>query len=776
LKSSDSSHSSSSPIVITSNHADQQNQAFFLASKHQDSAPILSIYEGDRKTVKLRATIENSDLIQPLAIDIHGNSLHETKNKKTSNKKSHQLLHPGLIPYTQTLQPKPSESSPKKQKVTQEEYLKEQVEMKKLNESIGLQVKLNDYQRYEDRIMSATRDAVSKSQQLLYETKKITKKHQKKQDKKKKNPSQCDHFMIKERGERDISSLPSLPYRSTGTAGTTKEGEGEEEEEGGGGGGGGGGGVTFTNSSELYETVIISGSKELFRKTSLPKLENSFKSSSSSSALLEPRKVSRYIPSDLSEDDHEGYLNPYDWENLLARHILSVYATSHSQTNQTETKAILELLEEPSSPPLSSSSPGRRRLVPGYLSPSSAPSHTHHHTNSNGTSTKKNSSRKSSVLKTKELKQTGLFENLEKERTIVEKKSIRPGVTSRSTIMMLGKTATVNPLMTSVDDLKSTRRTTMVSSPSPLRPSSSLRGGGGGDGGGSGNDIKDPVNEIALKGVEKLKYSNKKPRDEIKTTLQTSGLGSVIRAPAKCFPIWFYASGDVYAEWILLPNGVKLQSGLDSLKEKKNYLKYVEIVGHLLEECWIERTMSSLSTNTNTATTTRTLSDATRNGSISRRLKFDVQEQTTGGMRTHTHGSVMGSQSPSHHSNPSLTTMDLQVLCRQYVLVCNAFATLCLENKDFNTSMMLIRIAEEWLKKEEVFSNLNERNELKAYLHITFAFYFHKKKMTSAALSHSQQALEIHRRLQKEDYVGMCLLMISCCKYQVSNFKEAHRV
>jgi hypothetical protein len=90
--------------------------------------------------------------------------------------------------------------------------------------------------------------------------------------------------------------------------------------------------------------------------------------------------------------------------------------------------------------------------------------------------------------------------------------------------------------------------------------------------------------------------------------------------------------------------------------------------------------------------------------------------------------------------------------------------------------MILIRSAEEWLKREDIFQNLLERLELKAFIHTTFAFYFHKKKMTSASLSHSQQALEIHRKLKKDDYIAMCLLMISCCKYQVSNFKEAHRV
>lgn len=670
LKSVESDARPLSADPISPRQADKTNEAFFAASKRQESAPMISIYEGDHKVVKLRATAENSDIIQPSAIDLSGKSLLQSENKNTGNER--QRLRPGLEPYTQPLLPKES-ASPQK-KLSKSERRKQKKEIEEINQSIESELKGDSYKKYEDRMLSTTKDAVLKSQQLLEETKKLRRKHPKKKQK--------DSYNIILTEESDIS-LPSIHQPPA------------------------------SSSSRPYQTVVVSGSKTVpgQSRSSLPNLETNSQSneiendshdiSHSKEVSVSQKRESKYVPSDLGEDEREGYLNQFDWENLLARHILSVYATSHSQ-NSVETRAVTELLEVPLSPP---SSAGNKRQT----------------------------SKKSS----EQLKQTGLFNNLQKERKVVEKQSVRPSVTSRSTIMILGKTATA----TSMTDLNSTRNST---SPPGSRPLTAV----------------DPIEDVASKSLEKLKISKKKQRHEIKTTSQTNGVGSVIRAPAKCFPIWFYSSGDVYAEWVLLPNGVHLQSALDSLMEKKNYLKYTEIVSQILDDCWIERTVTTQQQQQKTMNESTTSATATASSSSSRRKKFDINEV------------IIDNQL----NNNSITIKDLQLLYRQYILVSNAFATICLENKEYSTAMILIRNAEELLKREDIFNNSIERLELKGYLHITFAFYFHKKKMTSAALSHSQQALDINRKLQKDDYVAMCLLMISCCKYQVSNFKEAHRV
>lgn len=702
---------------MSSYQADQTNKAFFQASKHKESAPIINIYERDTKTVQLRAATENSDIIQPSAIDIHGNSLFQSEKKVIDQ--NTQKIRPGLEPYTQSLIPKESSSSPIGSKKTKEERQKEKEELKLLNQSIESQTTSKSYDQYAERMSSMTRDVVLKSQMILQETEKLTKKHKKQQKKKNK-----DHdFFCSEEGTPTL--LPSVHQPPPSSFFSSDEGV-----------------------EVPYQTVVVSGSKSMTASSSLPKLENSssrknLQNSENIQSTFDQRKPSRnrYIPSDLDEDEREGYLNKFDWENLLARHILSVYATSHSQTNQSETRAVMELLEEPSSPPSSSLSSRLKKKSTAISSPSS-------------------SSRKTSIMKTNELKQIGLFQNLDKERVTVEKKSIRPGVTSRSTIMMLGKTATLNPLAISTGELMLSKR---GNTGSPSRPSTttSATTKAGGKAAGKTKGIqskrsrspKDPIEDIGSKSLEKLKHSDRKQRNEIKTTTQTNGMTSVIRAPAKCFPIWFYSSGDVYGEWVLLPNGARLQSALDALMEKKNYLKYSEIVGSVLDDCWIEKMMIAERQEQQVQT-------KGRGSSIDSKIRMNepIDDLTS-------------SSIPS-----SLTIKELQSLCRQYLLICNAFATLCLENKEYSTAMILIRTAEEWLKREDIFDNLLERLELKAFIHTTFAFYFHKKKMTSAALSHSQQALEIHRKLKKDDYIAMCLLMISCCKYQVSNFKEAHRV
>jgi hypothetical protein len=652
--------------------------------------------------------------------------------------------------------PKESSSPIHKKSKSKAEREKEKEELKLLNESIESQTTSKSYDKYEERMSSTTREAVNKSQKILQETDKLTKKLKKNSNQQKKKNKNYDLICSEESDELSLPALHQPPPPSSSLSSAAAA-------------------TTAGAAAVPYQTVVVSGSKTMMSSSSsLPKLENSssgknnLQNLENSQSTFDQRKPSRsrYIPSDLDEDEREGYLNKFDWENLLARHILSVYATSHSQTNQSETRAVMELLEEPSSPPSTSPTPSSRQKKKS--------------TAAAATSSPSSPSRKSSIMKTNELKQIGLFQNLEKERTTVERKSIRPGVTSRSTIMMLGKTATANPLAISTGELSLSKRHNSIS---PSRPSTTATAtsttstgskatrktraathaatsGGGGTknqsrSGERSGSAKDPVEDIGSKSLEKLKYSNRKQRNEIKTTAQTSGMTSVIRAPAKCFPIWFYSSGDVYGEWVLLPNGVRLQSALDSLMEKKNYLKYSEIVGRVLDDCWIEKMIRA-------------------------EEEAGQQQQQQYRSRGSSFDSKINDPSPSFSTNitttSSLTIKELQSLCRQYLLICNAFATLCLENKDFSTAMILIRTAEEWLKREEIFDNLHERLELKAFIHTTFAFYFHKKKMTSASLSHSQQALEIHRKLKKDDYIAMCLLMISCCKYQVSNFKEAHRV
>lgn len=620
--------------------------------------------------MKLRATTENSDIIQPSVIGISGKVLTQAEAEVPSG--DFNRLRPGLEPYTKSLVPKDS-SSPKNKLSKSDRKLKKK-EMEDINRSIEGDVSADSYQKYQDRMLSTTRDAVLKSQRILEETKKLTKKHSRRK--------KDGH--IRSSIEDNNLSLPSILQPSGSSSALPQP----------------------------YQTVVVSGSKSVYResKSGFPNLEKNeqhidVESGTNDNSHPKPmsssqKRESKFVTTDINEGEREGYLNKFDWENLLARHILSVYATSHSQSNSSETRAVTELLEMPLSPPTSAE--GKR--------PRS-----------------KNSSIK--------LKETGLFNNLQKERKGVEKQSIRPAVTSRSTIMMLGRTATANPLASSMGDLNSTTNI----SPKSSRPATA----------------GDPMEDVAFKSVEKLHPSHRKQRNEIKTTSHTNGIGSVIRAPAKCFPIWFYSSGDVYAEWVLLPNGAQLQSVLDSLMEKKNYLKYTEIVGRILDDCWIERIIVSQQQPTDESTASLTRDSTTS----SRRKKFDVSEVVV-----------------ENRLNASLTKKDLQSLCRQYILACNAFATVCLENKDYSTAMILIRNAEEWLKREDIFEITTERLELKGYIHITFAFYFHKKKMTSAALSHSQQALDINRKLHKDDYVAMCLLMISCCKYQVSNFKEAHKV
>ena len=69
-----------------------------------------------------------------------------------------------------------------------------------------------------------------------------------------------------------------------------------------------------------------------------------------------------------------------------------------------------------------------------------------------------------------------------------------------------------------------------------------------------------------------------------------NGKEVIIRGQPKVFPIWFTSTGAVYSDWSLLPGGVKLQAHLKEMYEKGLYEEYLDIVQRLLEEEWIKIT------------------------------------------------------------------------------------------------------------------------------------------------------------------------------------------
>ena len=60
----------------------------------------------------------------------------------------------------------------------------------------------------------------------------------------------------------------------------------------------------------------------------------------------------------------------------------------------------------------------------------------------------------------------------------------------------------------------------------------------------------------------------------------------VVRGTPRCFPIWFVSTGDVYADWTVLPGGSKLQAHLNVLYEQCKYSDYLGIIETIIIDIW----------------------------------------------------------------------------------------------------------------------------------------------------------------------------------------------
>ena len=259
---------------------------------------------------------------------------------------------------------------------------------------------------------------------------------------------------------------------------------------------------------------------------------------------------------------------------------------------------------------------------------------------------------------------------------------------------------------------------------------------------------EDEIDPVATVGQDRLvatKTLDRKERDDINPLLvteenKTTRVG-LVRAPPKCFPIWFVSSGNMYAEWMSLPEGDKLQAYLDSLMEKRKYRNYLETVEGLLDTHWISAYYRQAESTKKIYTLDcGQKKKKTRAVTPPRRRRMDLTEIV-------------------HEEDPPLTTEELKVLYRQLLLVANAFAINSIEKKDFDSAMLIIRMAERWAAREELFE-AESRLELKAFINQTLSYYFYRTKKAGAALNHTKLALAAFTKIGTDtDCATSCILI-----------------
>ena len=214
-------------------------------------------------------------------------------------------------------------------------------------------------------------------------------------------------------------------------------------------------------------------------------------------------------------------------------------------------------------------------------------------------------------------------------------------------------------------------------------------------------------------------------------------------------PIWFVSSGDVVAEWKVLPNGSKLQVRLDSLKDQGKYKDYVHLLERIIGDLW-----SSHSTQA------KVLDDL-----LGKRLP-----------KSSISSNLANSRSVSMDIPlDELPATTLQMLWRQLIVVANAMAIISVEKRKYSEAFDLLCIAESSCKRKDILEAVI-RKELKAYIYTTMAYYYYRRNKVSTALDYSQKALGIYEHFEMNDLIASTLLHISAIFCIQGNLKESHRV
>jgi len=109
------------------------------------------------------------------------------------------------------------------------------------------------------------------------------------------------------------------------------------------------------------------------------------------------------------------------------------------------------------------------------------------------------------------------------------------------------------------------------------------------------------------------------------------------------------------------------------------------------------------------------------------------------------------------------------------VATANAMGILCVERKHFELAMSLLKRAESWANHSEFLPDRAARKELRAHVSEAVAYFFFRKGKALAAISYSSAALESYEVSGNIDGVAGCLLHLAAAKSLLGQHKAAHK-
>jgi hypothetical protein len=426
------------------------------------------------------------------------------------------------------------------------------------------------------------------------------------------------------------------------------------------------------------------------------------------------------VPEEMLENTHTDN----QWKNEIAKHILSVYATSKVPVNMRQSNLIMEDIN----------------------------------LNFDGS----NESNKS-------VAKLVFDENDDNDENDQNDNSISIDINDNSTI----ETTSIISSNTMIKSKKSSKK-----SMKPIKEFKSDIADRLINAAGSNLSVSDDTTLHPIKNEEWLPSFTSNSKYRTCTMVHTAEGEVPVRGSPRVFPIWFVSSGDVYNDWSLLPNASKLTAHLKHVYEHKLYRDYIEIVQNLILDELLK--INGASYDPGGLGIRRYSSKPSIESLLAKPAKVIFETKKPNDPNTAREDGAMNfweelNYVPDPEIPKTIPREDVNTLWKNLIFTCNAFAILCIENNSLELGMDLLNKAEGLAKRDDVLSS-KARKEMKAHVYNGMAFYFYKKGSTATCLKFTEKAFNLHEISGNVEYAAICLLHKSASLTQACKFKEAHKV
>ncbi|RYH16061.1 hypothetical protein EON65_30710 [archaeon] len=301
------------------------------------------------------------------------------------------------------------------------------------------------------------------------------------------------------------------------------------------------------------------------------------------------------------------------------------------------------------------------------------------------------------------------------------------------------------------------------------------------------------------------------------TIIARDGQIITVRGSPRCYPIWFTSTGDVYADWTKLPGRRHLQAHLSSLYERGYYKEYLQILETVIIELFRLRkygpqefTVSSFGVSSYTQDFSKDVSTKKKKSArhtsktnhasadkrsqqqwidkvivenVSQVVRQDINQHMDPkyafSTTSHTFPAVPedeGQDQIELLDSENLALEDIVELFQQLIFTTLAIVVVCIEKNLFEHAIAFLNRAEQYCANKEVLERSSVRKLFKAHVCNAMSYYFYKRKKLLAAQEYVNRSMDTFEAVQDFEGVGACLLHLGAILINLTKFKDAHKV